>query len=521
MPDIWSGDIILSDSTTVQDIILTTAQTTTPTTLHLPPNLRFLSFVSPARIPLHLAAGPSLDVSTTTRETQTWFSQHLLHSSFLQTEDPENTPEWWTQPWSQSPIGILASTDTADAGYTPQNPVRITELLFYGIIHLVPSSNTPALDEELIPTLHVNALPLSSDLLYTAYTLSPPLQSPNHPTFLPNPPSSTSTKRKHDAIFDTATQLQRTAKRKGGASVAAAAARATESRALAHRRSISISSDARKHGLSERRDTRPRSAGGSSMGGRLERERARSVSVGVSASEKSVHHGFGTQKRGKGGLGSTGLSHVTTTTPTSPSTTSTQAEKEKKKQTTTAEPAPETETRNKEALSRVVLAAMRMHGFTQRNNNKKAAKSQYMSQGRRDSTIIDTHPEVTTPTTNTAPIPDTTISDDEFKLLYHQTYRSAICALRKIIAKEPLYLRPDGALRDVVEKLLDIFCTEWGSVDGVGVSETAGVRKGGPGAGYFDLPSGKRAVGREEGVVKGSPVARRKGVDSGGEVMGC
>jgi hypothetical protein len=141
--------------------------------------------------------------------------------------------------------------------------------------------------------------------------------------------------------------------------------------------------------------------------------------------------------------------------------------------------------------------------------------------------------------------------DEEYKLIYHQTYKGAALALvrigqltlycliailtmlqRKYMSSEPLHQQPDR-LRDVVEKLLLIFCTDplaeppaaaKRSRQGGEVIATPG-QKGlrVPGSGQpagespFDLPSG-RAVGstakKTEVVHTGSPVSRRKGKEA-------
>lgn len=100
---------------------------------------------------------------------------------------------------------------------------------------------------------------------------------------------------------------------------------------------------------------------------------------------------------------------------------------------------------------------------------------------------------------------------------------------RKHISTKPLHLQPDR-LRDLVEKLLSIFCTD-------PLAEPPAAARGGPeeanvvatpgqkglrvpvssqhgGGSPFDLPSGNRALPagskKDEVVHTGSPVNRRK-----------
>jgi hypothetical protein len=102
-------------------------------------SLHFLSTVDPAQIPLYLAAGPSLDVCTTTEVTQAWFESLLLSAP----AGPAHTAsadgalelelEWWARPRSQAPIGFLVQVQGIPAEVEKQR-VAVTELLFYGSV---------------------------------------------------------------------------------------------------------------------------------------------------------------------------------------------------------------------------------------------------------------------------------------------------------------------------------------------------------------------------------------------------
>jgi len=49
--------------------------------------------------------------------------------------------------------------------------------------------------------------------------------------------------------------------------------------------------------------------------------------------------------------------------------------------------------------------------------------------------------------------------DEEYKLVYHQTYKGAVFAFRRSIASTPLQTQPNK-IRDTVDRLLAIFCTD-------------------------------------------------------------
>ena len=372
------------------------------------PSLRFLSTVDTAKIPLYLAAGPSYDVWTASEASEAWFESLLLSQPAPSSAAVSNgAHEWWTLARAQSPVGILVQVQ--DQGNGASKP-RITEILFYGTIAAAPaieglptppsSQDAPNAQPGLLPELRVHALPLSSDLSYqnAASTVLPP--SPTASTvhqpveidaqYLPPSHHShtapRSPKRKRD-LFEEATLAKRKARGKGGEGVAAAAAaaRATESqRPYAHRKSISTDSKP-----SSFPDSRPSSAHGT-LPRPASRQLSRSPSISsdirpLSRKETAEAHGR--------------RSHLSLV-----DTISSQPEE------------PTTESRNKEALTKVVMAAMRMHGLQQRKKTKPRRAS--MAPGMEES-----QPAIEELTAEDA------AKDEEFKLIYHQTYKGAALAL--------------------------------------------------------------------------------------------
>ncbi|KAF2121205.1 hypothetical protein BDV96DRAFT_594424 [Lophiotrema nucula] len=431
MADLWSGDILLADGQSVREITLASPKGASQ--LILPPlHLRFLAAVDTSRIPLYLAAGPSLDVWTTSEETEQWFHSFLLSKATR----AEDAATWWTCARSQSPIGILTQVEEHDA--TTNHP-RLTEILFYGTITSsapsslpTPPSSSPDLPNtrpEDLPELRVHALPLSCDLLHASaipelQPLSPTLGAPTspferEPHFLPRQmyrdlSTPGDSKRKRD-IFDEATQLHKKARRKGGEGVAAAAAKVNDNKpAYTYRKSLSIDTT-----IAPFPDVRPASANEI-----LSRPSSRALSRSPSISSDIrplSRKGLldGPNKR-------SALSQIATV-PLQPEE-------------------PTIETRNKEALSRVVMTAMRMHGLQQRKKNK----------SRRGSVATGTEaPEAQ----SEEAAAEEAVKDEDYKLIYHQTYKGAALALRSHIKTKPLHTQPD-LLRDVVEKLLAIFCTD-------------------------------------------------------------
>ena len=333
-------------------------------------------------------------------ETQEWFRSILQNKAALVANALENASvkNWWNCARSQSPIGILVQV--LGDNIIGQSP-KTTELLFYGTIAAPtkgglptpPSSSPDLLHAGMgdLPELRVHALPLSSDLLYrTSLSAVSPLPSAKHdPHFIQSPivsgPTTTeSPKRKRD-IFDEATQLQKKVRRKGGEGVAAAAGKAYDSQpAYTNRRSLSIDTK-----ITPLLDAKPHSAN-SILTRPSSRQLSRSPSISSDVrplSRKGLSDGH--TKRSN-------LSQV--------ATASSQPEE------------PTIESRNREALSRVVMTAMRMYGMEQRKKPKSRQGSAAPG--------MDVSKQL-----SAEQAAEGVAKDEEYKLIYHQTFKGAILAL--------------------------------------------------------------------------------------------
>ena len=498
------------------DIGFSTSQVTSAPAITAP-SLRFLSTVNTAKIPLYLAAGPSYDVWTLSEASEAWFESLLL--SVPTTAPPSQSAQnWWTLARAQSPIGILVQIESQE---TESLKPKVTEILFYGTIAASPGEGppTPPSSQDnpnawpgLLPELRVHALPLSSDLLYQTVPSSVVPPSPVLSTtdqtgeieaqYLPPLHESLtvprSPKRKRD-LFEEATLARRKAKGKGGEGVAAAAARATESQqSYAHRKSTSVDSKALPFP-----DSRPSSAHGA-IPRQTIRQLSRSPSITSEIrplSRKDTADGLGRRSH---------LSRV--------DTISSQPEE------------PTTESRNKEALTKVVMAAMRMHGLQQRKKTKSRRAS--MAPGMEESQPLAE--ELTA---------EDAAKDEEYKQIYHQTYRGAVLALvrtttrvlcsslttfqRNHMTEKPLHVQPDR-MRDLVEQFLTLFLNDplaqpLPSDEATNPAATPGIKHIGifgssHRASPFDLPSGMRRPpmmrAQTDGqVYTGSPVSKRKALD--------
>ena len=99
---------------------------------------------------------------------------------------------------------------------------------------------------------------------------------------------------------------------------------------------------------------------------------------------------------------------------------------------------------NKAALSKVIMAAMRLHGLQQKN--KPPSKSKLQNQR----------------TLHTATNAIANEAEDEYKLVYHQTSKAAMFMFRKHLNTFPI---SQETMREVVDRLLTMFCTDPVMVD--------------------------------------------------------
>ncbi|KAL6707099.1 hypothetical protein ACN47E_004851 [Coniothyrium glycines] len=489
MAEVWSGDIVLPDGGAVRNVGLSSSHVAAPSSLRAT-SLRFLATVETARIPLYLAAGPSLDVWTWSKATEAWFESMLLSKPATSSHSAVSN-EWWTLARCQSPLGVLVQVQNEGPVSTP--PV-VTELLIYGTIAnpsspssidlpTPPSSSPQHLNEagEQLPELRIHALPLSSHLLHDG-TLE--IHVDEDARFLADAhqvqPIPQSPKRRRD-IFEEATIASKKAKSRGGHGIAAAAARGNDSQQLyVHRKSLSI--DTKPCPVA---DSQPLSATGA-------RPRANSRQLSRSPSVTSDNRPLSRKGLPDAHGRRSNLSQV--------ATIPVQSEE------------PTTESRNKDALSKVVMAAMRMHGMQQRkkNRSRRASIAPGVSDGM--------------PLSGEMAVEDAS-KDEEYKVIYHQTYKGAALALRKHMSEKPLHAQPDR-MRDLVEKFLTLFLTDPFAeplptdtvVDPVATPGSKS-RLGVPGsmhshASPFDLPSirrpGMNRAITDSHVYTGSPVSRKR-----------
>lgn len=287
------------------------------------------------------------------------------------------------------------------------------EILFYAARKNVTQDISLPSDNEASsadPELGLYALPLSSDLLLFNDTditppTSPVLGTSNPNTidgrFIPRPWDAPTLRQRRktalDSTFSAATDRR---KRHSGASVAAAAAAQNSPSLL---------------------PSLPRLKSEASRGAvpLLTRPKSRSPSIASLRRDPTVPE----TKRV-----ASGLSRATPAPVSSPQPSTEQEILQQK---------------NKDMVSKVVLAGLRVWGFTASKRKKRVSTS------------------AVTEIQQTAMDPDEEAKDEEYKLLYHHVYKTACFSFRSWIGKEDLSGKEYAEkVRDTVDALLEILCKD-------------------------------------------------------------
>lgn len=404
--------------------------------------LRFLSLVDVATVPLHLAAGPSLNVWTHSESTERWFSECLLDDWDLEHETAMETKEaWWLRSVPQSDCGILLKVEeeTGSAAY------KMTEILIYaavckelepsGVLPTPPGSSSLGADPDLsidrsvevTRYIKIYALPLSSGTCahanggeFLEALASHSKINDSEARFLPKNAPTISVpngkRQKISSVFEDATHQRKRLLGHGGDRV---------SRAMAEINSFIPSRDILKSSALE--DVN-QSLSTSQMKG-ISHKDARRENLSRSSSATSLRSAEssrppsrrGALMRGKRSslhrvesiLSTCEASHVLT--------------------------ANTVEQQNKSALTRIVMTGMRMYGIQQK---KKSVNLQIEAEIEHASNRESGHqPE----------------EEDEYKLIYHQTFKAASFTFRAHIAQEIIN---QEAMRDIVDRLLSLFCND-------------------------------------------------------------
>lgn len=359
--------------------------------------MQFLDFVEVAKVPLSLVVGPACNVCTTNPSTADWFDNTLtLH--LPQERNGENERSWWGESTQQSDIGILAQVKDTSA-----------QILFYAIVDrlhdevLSPSAIVQS------PTIRVQALPLSSEFLSALPSppASPEPDCEGEFKFLPSLEQlrteaiATEKKRKRvKEVFDTAASQQRKARRRGGESIAAAASKLSNITTLVGQKKPKVphsqkDDDAKSQRASILSHSRSDPA---TFAPPIQTVRPHSRSPSFSSDTRPASRRGLLDSNAK----RSSLSRVTSLS-----------------ENATVEDA------NKEMISRLVMAGMRLYGM----QRKKPAHS------RRNSETISNAGSVSNSVNDG--VKEEAPRDEDYKLMYHQTYKAACFTHVSLLCTKP------------------------------------------------------------------------------------
>lgn len=431
--------------------------------------------MNPALIPLHARAGPNLELHTSHPGTSQWLQGKLTGAIWL------NGGEIALHQSLQCPVGLLVSVD----GSTSKKTGSVTsDLLIYGILSNPVSGTRPPTPPRSSPSntngnasgtpgrpyeLRIYAAPLSTSLLTQAQAFpSPPPSSDGErisvqAEFLPDI-SSPSPKRKRVAtLFEVAAQHHRRVRQRGGEAV---------SQLMAPSRPLSSSQNLQSLRIKREPDDEPPSFPPLD---RLAARRSRSVSIGANLQRSGSLRGH----RAAQGLHADPQKQTAGSNPFLDSNSrrgSQQAQHQsalsasvdEKSSSTPNSPPKNIESivaENKNVVIRTILTCMRLYGFHRSSTRLSAGRP--VSRG-----PVEPDPETSAAT----PVPEglraetsapaIAADDDDFKVMYHMTYKAASFALRKYLKESaagpgstPLILEKGKAMT-CIDELLRIFCED-------------------------------------------------------------
>ena len=440
--------------------------------------MEFLSLVDTSKIPFSFIAGPAQDVHTNDEETLAWFAEQLSPPS------PSDGPVHTVNAALKLRTGVLARVLDDSTRIKTVVPTW-TEILFFASPFRATGLPSRDLVEEEKQTFTLKALPLNSAI--PSYLPSPPLspQPSSIPTsgtehvieaeFLPPLEKLHATavanqrKRKQvQDVFDEATERRRRAKRHGGESMAAVAAAAGGVNVLVGRKGAKTGPAPRVRNdetlmsrcapVSVPPPKRPHSRTTSVSGIPSEAiRRPLSRSPSMSSDHNPIISGRPPSRKSTGSAIA-----IPDPLPTKRSNLS---------RVSSLTESATTEERNKDAISRLVMAGMRLHGLSQSHRRKTASAQGHI---RRSSQLLSNSP-VLSPVPVLMSISTSAVDrdaedevrekererDEEYKFIYHQTYKGVVFAFRRCIGVRQLWMGEEVVgVQDVVDKLLGIYCAD-------------------------------------------------------------
>ena len=410
-----------------------------------------------------MVVGPSLDVCVHSEATQQWIVDSIFSASDGENDQDHTREPWRAPPCGQLERGILLHVEDGSSK-SVEAKHNVTELLLYATVSSAPSAKidlptpTPSSppsasrsisSEEILLTsavCKIHALPLSWPFSNSAARIGSPLADDSNETRFLTPLAEDNTKppRKRQnvsSLFEDAAQQRKQRKRRGGEGVSQAMATLDMAPTTCH----TIDQLQATNFIKDLADPKPAA--------RASLSRASSI-VSAQAVEPSRppsrREAFVNSKR-------SALHRVESIS--SPRETF-----------CISDPDSSIVQQNKSALTKIVMAGMRVHGLQQRKRSNKAQGSDELPGGNSEAQAPSTLPE----------------EDSEYKFVYHQTFKAAFFTFRLHIATT---LITQEAMRDIVDRLLAIFCTDPLRHDGFGGTTCRGTETSSKTGNPFDLPS--------------------------------
>ncbi|KAL2828280.1 hypothetical protein BDW59DRAFT_143517 [Aspergillus cavernicola] len=471
--NIWSGAIVLNDQSQLRGLQLIDQSTSWQSDILKGSTLGFRSFVNPALIPLYARVGPNLELHTNDPETSRWLKNKLLGNIWLEDDELDRFQT------VQCPVGFLVDLDGATRPRTT-GPTT-TDLLVYGILLTTtsherpptpPVSSSPETEEPISGTikqeLRIYATPISGSLITRAQALP----SREHPQaiagheqfaqFLPDIHSPSPKRKRVATLFESVAQHHKRVRHKGGEGVSQLMAQSLSqpthqlqssrikrepeepalpilSKIAAHRsRSLSTSSNLNPNRAVNPRAENPRPS--SNRGYARELTSARSTPVPVPLTGGSIW-----KERG--------LSPALLFS-------------ENKEPLPGIQDADTVISDNKNTITRTILTCMRLYGYNRTIRPASSYKLPHLDANPSHGEGRDTQ----IPGDSIALSAPTACSDeDEFKAMYHATYRASTFALRKYLRELPMSengltpmppLLEKGKAMTYIDGFLKLFCEE-------------------------------------------------------------
>ncbi|PYI25386.1 hypothetical protein BP00DRAFT_431292 [Aspergillus indologenus CBS 114.80] len=477
--DVWTGAIALEGGAQLHGLRLVDRSSSWQSDLSTESCLSLRCFVNPALIPLHARSGPNLELHAGNPETTTWLKDKLTSTIWLEEDELDRLQIF------QCPVGLLVRVDNGASAKV--SSTGTTDLLIHGVLSTTtsserpptpPESSSPDLEGQVLPVikqeLRIYATPISASLITRAQSASAPpntdasIHDDESAYFLPDIYSPSPKRKRVATLFDSVTQHHRRVRQKGGEAV---------SQLMAH--SLSHASQQQLQALRIKRESEEPSL---PQIERIASQRARSLSIGGNIAGKALESRFDTSRPSsrRGHLRDLGsrkgtpnpfVDSATTTTSTtfikrdcgsSPSFTP----GGKVEHPTTPKDVGTIIAENKNTITRTILTCMRLYGFNRPTATRTGGSSRPQTgtgPGYQDETPEEKEPRIMADAGSNT-------DEDEFKAMYHATYRASTFALRKYL-KETAAADESGLMglppllekakaMTCIDEFLRLFCEE-------------------------------------------------------------